>query len=213
MKVFQFDSYQDYLAAQIQGSQKHRWRAAYLEREMDGIAEFWEKHGCPAPKILCHGARCGSEVHSLRKKLGADFAIGTDLNPLDKSVFEWDFNQPHPKWDENFDAIYSNSLDHSNDPAGTLATWAWQLKRGGFLFLRWSEAHELPAAQENGKPLKGGDCFAGDFTDYVHLLHGAGFSVKDTLFCEEEKKDRKTFGLIFCAQREEEEESDASASP
>lgn len=84
-------------------------------------------------RILCLGARFGSEVEAW-KKLGMD-GIGIDLVPMpEHNVVYGDFHSiPFP--DSSFDATYSNSCDHSNDIHQFLSESRRVLKIGGIMVL------------------------------------------------------------------------------
>lgn len=67
--------------------------------------------------------------------------IGTDISETAKN-FEnsiiWDFHKTKPEWINNYDFVYSNSLDQSYNPKRALTTWVAQLRVGGLLFLEMS---------------------------------------------------------------------------
>lgn len=138
--------YQDYLADQIQINQRkirnmkpgHSWVKPI---ELSMLASRIKYYGLA--RGVCHGARTGAEVRTLRGLTGA-YIFGTDISPTAKNyefMIMADMNQVKPAWRNYFDFVYSNSFDHAFDPAVTIEAWKAQLKPGGFLFLHWSEEH------------------------------------------------------------------------
>jgi len=77
-----------------------------------------------------------------------------------------------------FDFIYSNSLDHSTDPVGTLRVWMDQLTKEGALFIQWSIGHERVGT---------GDCFGATLIEYIDLMNSVG-QVKDLIYTKVKKK-------------------------
>lgn len=143
----------------------------YCEREFDRIANWVAMNMIDLPlpaRVLCHGARNGNELDEFEQRLNCR-AIGTDLFPQADSVIEWDFRKPKSEWWRGFDVVYSNSLDHSDQPEETLRVWLDQTKPKGNLFVEWSHSHD-------GEP-RGGDCFAAPLHEYISLIERVGVVV------------------------------------
>ena len=83
----------------------------------------------PAQSILCHGVRRGKELKYF-SQAGIKEVVGTDLYvPLgaDDRIVECNMNAPQDAFDSRFDVVYSNSIDHAQNPCETLRVWASQL--------------------------------------------------------------------------------------
>lgn len=146
------------------------------ENEIEKIEEWvfnqndwWEGISSPL-QILCHGAFRGSETDRF-KFYGK--VIGTDLAPEHPDVIEHDFRIQKEEWIGQFDLIYSNSLDHADDPESCIQVWLDQLTPDGLMFIQWTPAHI---------EVNGGDCFGAHLHEYVILFNRHG-EVLDVLYC------------------------------
>ena len=95
-------------------------------------------------KGICHGSRNGYEVNKLNEFIDNGNIIGTDISDTAKqfpNLFVWDFHDINPKWVENFDFVYTNSLDQAWKPFSAIETWLGQLKKGGLIFIEHSATH------------------------------------------------------------------------
>ena len=81
-------------------------------------------------RVVCLGARMGPEVAAWRE-LGYEDSIGTDLIARKPYVIVEDFHNLSFE-DETVDIFYTNSVDHSNDPAKMFSEAARCLKSGGY---------------------------------------------------------------------------------
>jgi hypothetical protein len=93
-------------------------------------------------KIVCHGCRSGLEVDILQKLNPSMEVWGTDIYgpayKYDHTRFrEMDFDTIPEEWIGYFDAVYSNSIDHSRDPISTLIAWRDELRIGGICFVNF----------------------------------------------------------------------------
>ena len=87
----------------------------------------------PEARILCCGARQGTEVDVLRD-LGFRNARGIDLNPgPDNPLVEQGDMMKLTATDESLDLIYTNCVDHSFDLDAMIGEHARALKPGGYL--------------------------------------------------------------------------------
>jgi len=139
--------YVQYLEEQVETNRRkinqmkpgHSW---VKKTELKFIANRIKYYGLK--RGICHGARTGAEVRTLRKLTGS-YIIGTDISPTAKNyefMLQADMNFTVKKaWLGYFDFIYSNSFDHAYDPAQTITAWREQLRPGGFLFLHWGKEH------------------------------------------------------------------------
>lgn len=90
--------------------------------------------------MVCHGCRSGVEVSLFMKFNPEAEVIGTDVYKggfrLDKKHFRHiDFDLVPEEWIGYFDAVYSNSIDHSRDPILTLNSWRLELKPTGICYV------------------------------------------------------------------------------
>jgi len=83
-------------------------------------------------RVLCLGARFGDEVEAWNT-LGMS-AIGIDIVPFLPLVIEGDFH--HLQFgSDTFDVVYSNSIDHSNNPARFMSEATRVTKKGGLVVI------------------------------------------------------------------------------
>jgi len=95
-------------------------------------------------KILCCGARQGTEVEVLRD-LGFHNARGIDLNPgPDNPFVEPGDMMKLEAADNSLDLIYTNCVDHSFDLDAMISEHARALKPDGFLL------YDIPCNEEEG---------------------------------------------------------------
>jgi len=183
MKQIEFLDYNHYVQAQKTTVMRRGIGPYFTDVEMDRIGE-WAHQLRPSLVVkrgICHGARNGSEADELMKRFPGSTIFGTDLFPYSgkssstrgkAKVVAWDFGKPHPKWKGKFDLVYTNSLDHAQDPEGTLAVWYEQLKPDGALFVQWNRSDV---------GVKSGDCFGAELSEYIALMNVSG-RVVDLLY-------------------------------
>ncbi len=177
--IHKFATYEEYLEAQIKGSDYRPGRNPEANREEIGeivrdIIYSVEDH---EPTGICHGARLGVERDLFAEAFGGQYEeiIGTDLVPQEHvGMVVWDFNKENKDWLGKFDFVYSNSLDHSPDPLCTLAVWMNQTKPYGRVYLKWTSDHKL---ESKSLPHRGGDCFGASLEEYIRLANMVGLVV------------------------------------
>jgi hypothetical protein len=166
-----FADYDSYVEAQLKTNAAKRDRVWVLPAELELLASLIASH-VPEPQFgLCHGVRNGAEVRALRQALGCE-VWGTEISPSAsefESVIQWDFHEIKPEWIAATDFIYSNSLDHSYDPAKCLAGWLTCLSPQGRCFIHWSQEHDHTDFGKNGS-----DCFQATRKGYEELLNSVG---------------------------------------
>lgn len=174
MKRIEFGSYEQYIAVQKATVMKRGLGPYFCDLEMQRIAEWCRANQVQVQKGICHGARAGHECDELMRCMPLAKIIGTDLFPHSgKSaavesrtrVIKCDFNIQQLEWVNQFDLVYSNSLDHSNDPPSTLRVWLEQLSWNGALFVQWNRSD---------LDVKGGDCFGADPLEMIDLMNSVG---------------------------------------
>ncbi len=103
-------------------------------------------------RICCMGIRNGNEYKSFKKiqktltELEGAHIYGVDIAPevvkVGPNCFVRDFNSL-PDWENKFDFIYSNSLDHSFEVEKTISEWWKCLKHDRFMLLQLSTADKV----------------------------------------------------------------------
>ena len=146
-----------------------------------GLVSGWIRKNLPqAVRGLCHGAAGGHEVDLLQAALPRCKVEGTDLSPLRPDIMQHDFHARVRRWLGRFDFVYSNSLDHSDDPRLAIRRWIEQVNQDGVVFITWTYRHVWGATRP-AFPLPGGDCFAAALHEYLWFAEEAG-SVRDLLY-------------------------------
>lgn len=195
MKILTFQSDKDYIAAQKRTAKRFRrngktvmkTKPFYDPKEGEAIAmsnqiyrgTFHQATGewDHPNNILCHGSRCGAEVEDLAGRFCLSpyvDVIGTDLFPREERLTKFDFRRQNDNWVGKFDIVYSNSLDHTNEPDTTIKVWLDQLSPWGCLVLCWTPWHAK---------VRSGDCFGAtldELWDWVSE-HGQVTKVKRVL--------------------------------
>ncbi len=150
--VYKYKSYDEYKDTQVYYNKlklSHIWAD---ELNLKLISEYLLNNSNQKElKGICHGSRNGFEQKKFKELLKNSTVIGTDISEtaeeFDDSVV-WDFHNDKEEWMNNFDFVYSNSLDQSYDPKKALSVWLKQLNRDGMLFIELSDQHNV---QSSGK--------------------------------------------------------------
>jgi hypothetical protein len=212
MKLYRHNNYEDYKRSQKSHVSNHQrivkskgltsesgeklgWaKDEHLDYIFKGICSYLGED----PKLMiCHGVRNGYESKFFMDRIGADNVFSTDLANVfmydKKNFFPKDFDSVVPMWQEKFDALYSNSVDHSRDPATTLAVWGDQVKSGGVLSVVFSCG---PRATDC-------DCFALDVEkaqqEILDLIKGSSLEMLEcsALQYGAKHRDRGTINVFF----------------
>ena len=150
VKIYKYNNYDEYKESQIYYNKKkieHVW----ADQENLLIIVNFLKDNILKDKIsgICHGSRNGFEQSFFNKNLPNSKVIGTDISDTAanfKDSIIWDFHDQKDEWVNNFDFVYSNSLDQSFDPKKALYTWLNQINKGGFIIIEHSEQHGVIAS-------------------------------------------------------------------
>ena len=146
-KIHEYESYEEYKKTQIYFNKlklDHIWAD---EKNLNKIANYILKK-IPNKKIkgLCHGSRNGYEQNKFKQFLNSENIIGTDISETalnyDNSIV-WDFHEIKNEWINEFDFVYSNSLDQSYNPKKALEVWLNQINDNGFIFVEISDQHNV----------------------------------------------------------------------
>jgi len=131
MKVYNYNSYDDYINAQIEGNTR-KINNSYVDSVSLGVLvnHLYTDYSLKPNRIICHGTRRGLEQQyflDLYKSLNVyPIVIGTEISPTATeypNTIQWDFHDIKDEWINSIDLIYSNSFDHSYKPIDCLDAW------------------------------------------------------------------------------------------
>ena len=144
-KIHKYKNYDEYKDTQIFFN-KQKINKVWADENTLKIISNFLKENIKSEKIkgLCHGSRNGFEQKCFIKEIPNAEVIGTDIsetaNDYDNSIVH-DFHDEKKEWIENFDFVYSNSLDQSYDPEKALNTWINQIKKDRYVIIEHSDQH------------------------------------------------------------------------
>ena len=147
MKIWKYNSYDEYVDAQVKGNLAKYKSHSYVDNKIIGVIVQYMISNKLHPQFgLCHGTRRGFEqqyfIDWFKSQNINVSVLGTEISPTAtkfKNTIQWDFNEVKDEWINNVDFIYSNSFDHSFNPDKTIDMWMKCLKEGGMCFIEWSE--------------------------------------------------------------------------
>lgn len=132
--------YEQYKRIQIQANKKKIQSVWVQEGNIAFLANYLNQRIASPRFGICHGTRRGLEQQWFRKYLDCE-VIGTEISDTATDfphTIQWDFHETRPEWLGAADFIYSNSLDHSYDPAKCLNAWVSCLRPDGILIVEHS---------------------------------------------------------------------------
>ncbi len=136
--VRDYKNYEEYLIHQKEKLNKKTDKIKEYDKIYENIIykRYLDKFNFSNKHMLCLAARLGGEVRAF-KKMGAN-CLGIDLNPgiNNKDVIEGDFHNLKFN-DENFDLLFSNSIDHSYNLELYLKEAYRVLKKDGIFILEF----------------------------------------------------------------------------
>ena len=144
-KIHKYKNYEEYKDTQIFFN-KQKINKVWADENTLKIISNFLKENIKSEKIkgLCHGSRNGFEQKCFINEIPNAEVIGTDIsetaNDYDNSIVH-DFHDEKKDWIENFDFVYSNSLDQSYDPEKALNTWINQVKKDRYVIIEHSDQH------------------------------------------------------------------------
>ena len=144
-KIYKYKNYDEYKNTQIFFN-KQKIDKVWADENTLKIVSNFLKENIKSEKIkgLCHGSRNGFEQKCFINEIPNAEVIGTDIsetaNDYDNSIVH-DFHDEKKDWIENFDFVYSNSLDQSYDPEKALNTWINQVKKNRYVIIEHSDQH------------------------------------------------------------------------
>ena len=193
MKLFTYNSKEEYHERQIDwahGSAATRTQTWVEESDVIFLSNYLrENFNTSEFKMgICHGSKIGVENAWFEKHLGVE-TWGTDLGPgVDDAPhhspyrdiinpdhnLQWDFHDIKDEWVDNVDFIYSNTLDHSDNPPHCLCQWMKCVKKTGACILEWTKWHSVDHANI-------GNPYGASLEEYQELVESNGFVVKEVL--------------------------------
>ncbi len=168
MKIWNYNSYEEYQLAQIRGNKVKITNSFVDPISIDMICNYVAK--IQTPKfILCHGTRRGIEQQHFKEsfgKLNIDVdVLGTEISPTAvefSNTIQWDFHDVKEEWISNVDIVYSNSIDHSYKPHDCLKAWMSCLNETGVCILEFSTI-----CNSICDPIDPFSCTIEEFTEFV----------------------------------------------
>lgn len=150
IKIHRYKNYQEYKQTQIYFN-KQKIDKVWADKDTLKIISDFLKQNIKSNTIkgLCHGSRNGFEQKFFNKEISGAKVIGTDISETAKDFkdsFIHDFHEEKKDWINNFDFVYSNSLDQSYDPKKALKTWLNQIKKERFIIIEHSDQHGVVAS-------------------------------------------------------------------
>ena len=200
MKQWQYNSYEEYVKAQIDGIYKHpevkdnynyEWaNKKEIQFIVDEIINpYFHALNINPTRGVCHGAKLGKENMWFSEASEIDW-IGTDIvieTNEKMNLYNWDFNKENKEWENTFDVIYSNSFDHAYDARQTLKNWGLSLKDDGIIKLEHSR---------NDIQITKTDPFGATLEEYKTLIQELNFELID-VFNFSSVKNRTNFELSY----------------
>jgi len=150
VKIHKYKNYEEYKKTQIYFN-KEKLNKVWADEDTLKIISNFIKENIKSDSIkgICHGSRNGFEQKYLNNQINKSDIFGTDISDsainFENSVVH-DFHEIREEWKNNFDFIYSNSLDQSYDPRKALTVWLDQLKKDSYLIIEHSDQHGVIAS-------------------------------------------------------------------
>ena len=196
-KIHKYKNYDEYKNTQIYFN-KQKINKVWADENTLKIVSNFLKESIKSEKIkgLCHGSRNGFEQKCFIQEIPNAEVIGTDIsdtaNNYENSIVH-DFHHEKKEWIENFDFVYSNSLDQSYDPEKALNTWLNQIKKDRYIIIEHSDQHGVVSS---GKM----DPFGVEASFFPYLLtewFGHKISLKIIKSIKKNKNDAPVYFFII----------------
>ncbi len=152
VKIYQYKNYEEYKKTQIHYN-KQKLDKVWADKDTLKLISDFLKENIQSSNIkgICHGSRNGFEQKCFQEEINNSLIIGTDISEtasnFENSVVH-DFHEEKKEWLNNFDFVYSNSIDQSYDPKKALNTWLKQVKKDRYVILEHSDQHAVRASNK-----------------------------------------------------------------
>lgn len=170
MKIYNYNSYEEYVAAQVEGNVR-KINNSYVDPISIGmlVEHLYTKYLLKPELVLCHGTRRGLEQEYFKNSFESFgvclTAIGTEISHTANqypNTIQWDFHNVKDEWVGNVGLVYSNSFDHSYKPTDCLDAWMSCLSVDGKCVIEYSEVCDT----KSGKT----DPFAATLNEYKDFI-------------------------------------------
>jgi trans-aconitate methyltransferase len=186
MKIHNYLSDDDYRLAQERANLRKISKVWVRESTIDAIVARVPA----ATGVICHGTRNGAEQQFFAARYPGAEIIGTEIAKTATRfpmTVQWDFRKPNPNWFARFDILYSNSIDHTNEPQQTLCVWRDQLANGGTLVIEFAHDPENNRARSS-------DPLEMSLAEIETLFANSGLEIVDQI---DERHDMGTSRIYF----------------
>jgi len=170
MKIYNYNSYEEYVAAQVEGNVR-KINNSYVDPISIGmlVEHLHTKYLLKPELVLCHGTRRGLEQEYFKNSFESfgvyPTVIGTEISHTANqypNTIQWDFHNVKDEWVGNVGLVYSNSFDHSYKPVDCLDAWMSCLSVDGKCVIEYSEVCDT----KSGKT----DPFAATLNEYRDFI-------------------------------------------
>jgi len=150
VKIHKYNNYEEYKKTQVYFNKKKIDKVWADEKTLKTISDFLKSHISSANlQGLCHGSRNGFEQNFFNNEIKNSSIIGTDISETAinyQNSIVHDFHDEKVEWINNFDFVYTNSLDQSYDPKKALNVWLNQIKKDRYIIIEHSDQHGVISA-------------------------------------------------------------------
>jgi len=216
VRYSKINKYDDYRNIQIDRSNK-KWASATFDEKMfykillTALPNMIVKstgHNLGIKNICCMGIRNGNEYSAIKKirivldeflylneiqKIEKANVYGVDINPKVVNVGEncycYDFNKLPEEWEDKFDLIYSNSVDHSFNVSMTINEWHRVSMHNRFLLLTLSN-----------EKISATDIYSFEKKDIKNLFNESMFEI---IKIWKEYEQKKSFNVLIRVKKYE----------
>ena len=152
VKIHKYKNYEEYKETQIHYN-KLKLDKVWADKDTLKLVSNFLKENIESSNLrgICHGSRNGFEQKCFQEEIVNSEVIGTDISETAKNFensFIHDFHEEKKEWLDNFDFVYSNSLDQSYDPKKALNTWLKQIKKDRYIILEHSDQHAVRSSNK-----------------------------------------------------------------
>jgi SAM-dependent methyltransferase len=104
-------------------------------------------------EMICLGTRNNNERDIFHDLMNKENSISTniwslDISPKSDANYIMDFNKLPKDWENKWDIIFSNSIDHGFDGNRCFTEWVRILKPGGLMYILFDNNPGLPSPED-----------------------------------------------------------------